>query len=77
MSYLAGSIGLQFWDFGGSTSITNNYIRLTEDHQSQKGYLWNAIVSKANDKNMIYGTKTGWIEMKTSSFFKPILTSYF
>jgi hypothetical protein len=43
--HLAGSVGLQFWDFGGSTMITNNHIRLTEDHQSQKGFLWNSLVS--------------------------------
>ncbi|XP_013381018.1 vesicular integral-membrane protein VIP36 isoform X1 [Lingula anatina] len=29
------------WDFVGSTMLTNNYIRLTSDHQSMKGGLWN------------------------------------
>ncbi|XP_028414980.1 VIP36-like protein [Dendronephthya gigantea] len=47
--FQAGTIGLQFWDFGGSTLITNNYIRLTEDHQSQKGYLWNSLPVTARD----------------------------
>ena len=43
--FLVGSIGLQFWDYGGSTVITNSYIRLTSDHQSQQGILWNTLVS--------------------------------
>ncbi|CAB4026102.1 vesicular integral-membrane VIP36 [Paramuricea clavata] len=47
--FQAGSMGLQFWDFGGSTMITNNYIRLTEDHQSQKGFLWNALPVASRD----------------------------
>lgn len=33
------------WDFMGSTMVTNNYIRLTPDIQSQQGALWNSIVS--------------------------------
>ena len=35
------------WDFVGSTMVTNNYIRLTPDHQSRRGAIWNTIVSIA------------------------------
>jgi mannose-binding lectin 2 len=31
------------WDFVGSTVATNNYIRLTPDHQSRKGGIWNNV----------------------------------
>jgi len=33
------------WDFAGSTIVTNNYIRLTQDEQSRQGAIWNKIVS--------------------------------
>ena len=39
------------WDFQGSTFISSNYIRLTADHQSQKGALWNNVVSLHNHNN--------------------------
>ncbi|XP_074640838.1 vesicular integral-membrane protein VIP36-like [Tubulanus polymorphus] len=29
------------WDFIGSTMVTNQYVRLTPDHQSKQGGLWN------------------------------------
>lgn len=32
------------WDFVGSTMVTNNYVRLTPDHQSRQGAIWNNIV---------------------------------
>ena len=32
-------------DFLGSTIVTNNYIRLTPDHQSRRGAIWNSQVS--------------------------------
>lgn len=31
------------WDFGGSTVISDHYIRLTPDRQSRRGSLWNKI----------------------------------
>ncbi|XP_063980277.1 vesicular integral-membrane protein VIP36 [Diachasmimorpha longicaudata] len=31
------------WDFMGSTMVTNDYIRLTADLQSQQGALWNSV----------------------------------
>jgi len=36
---------IPYWDFMGSTMVTNNYIRLTPDLQSKQGALWNSVVS--------------------------------
>lgn len=36
---------MPYWDFMGSTMVTNNYIRLTPDIQSKQGALWNSVVS--------------------------------
>lgn len=36
---------MPYWDFMGSTMVTNNYVRLTPDLQSKQGALWNAVVS--------------------------------
>ncbi|XP_046857653.1 vesicular integral-membrane protein VIP36-like [Xenia sp. Carnegie-2017] len=47
--FQVGSTSLQFWDFGGDTLITSNHIRLTEDHQSQKGFIWNTLPVTARD----------------------------
>jgi len=33
------------WDFQGATIVTNNYVRLTADRQSQAGSIWNTAVS--------------------------------
>lgn len=43
--YGGTSGGIPFWDFIGSTVVSNKYIRLTADQQSVKGALWNSIVS--------------------------------
>jgi len=32
------------WDFVGNTIVTNNYVRLTSDRQSNKGAIWNTVV---------------------------------
>ncbi|XP_042223407.1 vesicular integral-membrane protein VIP36-like isoform X1 [Homarus americanus] len=32
---------IPYWDFLGSTMVTNNYIRLTADAQSLRGAIWN------------------------------------
>jgi hypothetical protein len=37
--------GVPYWDFVGSTIVTNKFIRLTSDSQSLAGGLWNAVVS--------------------------------
>lgn len=36
---------IPYWDFMGSTLVTNNYIRLTSDIQSQQGAIWNTVVN--------------------------------
>jgi len=36
---------IPYWDFMGSTMVTNNYIRLTPDLQSKQGALWNSVAS--------------------------------
>ena len=35
---------IPYWDFHGSTFISSSYIRLTPDHQSKRGGLWNSVV---------------------------------
>lgn len=37
-------MNIPFWDFFGSTMVTNNYVRLTPDLQSKTGALWNSVV---------------------------------
>ncbi len=32
------------WEFGGSTVVSTNYVRLTPDRQSKNGMLWNTVV---------------------------------
>nr|CAD7570739.1 unnamed protein product [Timema californicum] len=34
---------IPYWDFIGSTMVTNNYVRLTPDDQSKRGLLWNSV----------------------------------
>lgn len=41
--YQASGMTMPYWDFLGSTMVTNNYIRLTPDMQSKQGALWNSI----------------------------------
>ena len=36
---------MPFWDFRGNAMMTNNYIRLTSNHQGQQGAIWNKVVS--------------------------------
>lgn len=42
--YGGSSAGVPFWDFIGSTIVSNKFIRLTSDSQSLQGALWNTIV---------------------------------
>nr|CAI5819486.1 unnamed protein product [Callosobruchus analis] len=39
--YYGTGIDIPFWQFRGSTIITPNYIRLTDDTQSKRGAIWN------------------------------------
>ena len=44
-TYLGSGMTIPYWDFMGSTMVTNNYIRLTPDLQSKQGAIWNSVVS--------------------------------
>eukprot|EP01130_Rhizamoeba_saxonica_P013378 TRINITY_DN570_c0_g1_i2.p1 TRINITY_DN570_c0_g1~~TRINITY_DN570_c0_g1_i2.p1 ORF type:complete len:564 (-),score=170.01 TRINITY_DN570_c0_g1_i2:49-1740(-) len=39
--YYVSGTSLPFWDFGGDTIITEDFIRLTSAQESLRGYLWN------------------------------------
>ncbi|XP_003401073.2 vesicular integral-membrane protein VIP36 [Bombus terrestris] len=41
--YQVSGTTIPYWDFMGSTMITNNYIRLTPDSQSKQGAIWNSV----------------------------------
>lgn len=41
--YQGMGMSVPYWDFMGSTVVTNDYIRLTTDIQSQQGSLWNSV----------------------------------
>nr|XP_006823580.1 PREDICTED: vesicular integral-membrane protein VIP36-like [Saccoglossus kowalevskii] len=41
--YTGSGMNIPLWDFLGSTMVTNNYIRLTADRQTQNGAIWNKI----------------------------------
>lgn len=40
--------GIPYWDFGGSTVVADDYVRLTPDRQSRQGMLWNMVVRRAH-----------------------------
>ncbi|XP_012281564.1 vesicular integral-membrane protein VIP36 [Orussus abietinus] len=41
--YQGSGMTIPYWDFMGSTLVTNNYIRLTPDIQSKQGAIWNTV----------------------------------
>ncbi|XP_033343087.1 vesicular integral-membrane protein VIP36 [Megalopta genalis] len=41
--YQGSGMTIPYWDFSGSTMVTNNYIRLTPDLQSKQGAIWNSV----------------------------------
>ncbi|XP_071441797.1 vesicular integral-membrane protein VIP36 isoform X1 [Hetaerina americana] len=41
--YQGSGMSIPYWDFMGSTMVTNNYVRLTPDLQSKQGALWNSL----------------------------------
>lgn len=41
--YQGSGTYIPFWDFTGSTMVTNNYIRITPDSQSKTGTIWNSV----------------------------------
>lgn len=40
-------MSVPLWDFTGTTLVTTNHIRLTSDHQSMRGAIWNNVVSES------------------------------
>lgn len=42
--FVGAGMTIPYWDFMGSTMVTNNYVRLTPDSQSKQGLLWNSMV---------------------------------
>ena len=42
--YQGMGMDVPFWEFGGATVVTNQYVRLTPDRQSKRGALWNKMV---------------------------------
>lgn len=42
--FVGAGMTIPYWDFMGSTMVTNNYVRLTPDSQSKQGLLWNSVV---------------------------------
>ncbi|KAK2166726.1 hypothetical protein LSH36_36g05005 [Paralvinella palmiformis] len=40
------------WDIMGSAIITNNFVRLTSDHQSRRGSVWNNVPNRLRDWEM-------------------------
>ncbi|KAL7306084.1 hypothetical protein TKK_0001538 [Trichogramma kaykai] len=50
--YQGSGMTIPYWDFMGSTLVTNSYIRLTPDIQSQQGALWNTVPCNARNWEM-------------------------
>ncbi|XP_077992634.1 vesicular integral-membrane protein VIP36-like [Glandiceps talaboti] len=47
--YTGSGMNIPLWDFSGNTMVTNNFVRLTADRQSQKGAIWNKIPCYVRD----------------------------
>ncbi|XP_011496904.1 PREDICTED: vesicular integral-membrane protein VIP36 [Ceratosolen solmsi marchali] len=47
--YQGSGMTIPYWDFVGSTLVTNNYVRLTPDVQSQQGAIWNTVQCNARN----------------------------
>lgn len=45
--FIGAGMTVPYWDFMGSTMVTNNYVRLTPDSQSKRGILWNSVVGNS------------------------------
>ncbi|XP_018576972.1 vesicular integral-membrane protein VIP36 [Anoplophora glabripennis] len=41
--YYGSGLDIPFWQFTGTTIVTPNYIRLTDDTQSKRGAIWNTV----------------------------------
>lgn len=43
--FVGSGLSVPLWDFLGGTMVTNTFVRLTPDHQSRQGAIWNSKVS--------------------------------
>ncbi|XP_023246014.1 vesicular integral-membrane protein VIP36 isoform X2 [Copidosoma floridanum] len=41
--YHGSGMTIPYWNFQGNTLVTNNFVRLTADAQSQRGTIWNTV----------------------------------
>ncbi|KJE89201.1 vesicular integral-membrane protein VIP36 [Capsaspora owczarzaki ATCC 30864] len=41
--YLGAGMEIPYWEFGGHSVVSDEYIRLTPDRQSKQGYLWSRL----------------------------------
>lgn len=44
---------IPYWDFQGDTFVSSSYVRLTPDHQSKKGSVWNNVRCYVKDWEML------------------------
>ncbi|CAH3117254.1 unnamed protein product [Porites lobata] len=44
---------IPYWDFHGNTFISSSYIRLTPDHQSKRGAIWNTVPCHVKDWEVV------------------------
>ncbi|EDO48712.1 predicted protein [Nematostella vectensis] len=51
--YQGSGMTIPNWDFHGSTFVSSNYIRLTPDHQSKQGSLWNNVPNYLKEWEMV------------------------
>lgn len=45
ISILGTGMSMPMWDFRDNVMVTNNFVRLTQDHQGKIGAIWNKIVN--------------------------------
>uniref|UniRef100_H2Y8X6 L-type lectin-like domain-containing protein n=1 Tax=Ciona savignyi TaxID=51511 RepID=H2Y8X6_CIOSA len=50
--YSSNGMTMPFWDFRDNAMLTNNYIRLTSNHQAKLGSVWNKIPCYLRDWEM-------------------------
>jgi len=51
--YQGSGMTVPYWDFTGTTMVTNQYIRLTPNQQSRLGGLWNSVPVKSRDWELV------------------------
>ncbi|EIM21511.1 hypothetical protein WALSEDRAFT_64459 [Wallemia mellicola CBS 633.66] len=58
--YVDQELNNRWWDFGGSTIIdANNHIRLTQDKQSERGWLWSRLPLTVSSYQIEFEFKVG------------------